>query len=477
MGYQESKSKDYGINNCADCLEKQREIDRLKEEVQQLRLKVCANQRKSKAGFFGSSTPSSQVPLKANALADKQAKKGGGRLGHPGVGRQIFSPAEADEIRVAAVSRAVCQTCNCALSRQSSNRRAVYELQPEQIRKIYYEIERRICPQCRKIISGKVENAFAGMSLSNELIVEVAEQHYVLGRTLGQIAERFELSYATLAEALKQIGRKLEPCLEKLKLDYRQAEVRHADETSWRTDGAGGYSWYFGSEKVSLHLFRQTRSASVVKEVLGSEQLKGVLVVDRYGGYNRAPTQLQYCYAHLLREMKDLEIEFEANEEIKNYTQLMKLHLTDAMQLRKRQLSESEYLAQAQSIRLKIEEISNRQARHPAIRKWQDFFIEKADRIYQWCQSSEIPAENNYAEREIRKVVIARKMSYGSQSEEGAKTREIWASVLQSLKKREPNARDKLVKALNKLSQNKELDITEELFDSPDHLTWLKITP
>jgi transposase len=88
-------------------------------------------------------------------------------------------------------------------------------------------------------------------------------------------------------------------------------------------------------------------------------------------------------------------------------------------------------------------------------------------RLYQWCESELIPAENNYAEREIRKVVIARKMSYGSQSQDGAKTREIWTSVLQSLKKRAENPRDKLVEALNKLSQNENLDITEELFGSP----------
>lgn len=87
--------------------------------------------------------------------------------------------------------------------------------------------------------------------------------------------------------------------------------------------------------------------------------------------------------------------------------------------------------------------------------------------MFGWSKTGEIRAENNYAEREIRKVVIARKMSFGSQSEEGAKTREIWTSILQTLKKREENPRDKLVKALNKLSRNKDLDIAEELFGSP----------
>src|SRR5262249_20110440 len=146
-----------------------------------------------------------------------------------------------------------------------------------------------------------------------------------------------------------------------------------------------------------------------------------------------------------------------------NYVAQMKLHLTDAMQLRQRGFDEEEYLREAEKIKACILALSDRPAVHSAVRRWQDFFVEKAERLYQWCESAQIPAENNYAEREIRKVVIARKMSYGSQSEEGAKTREIWSSVLQTLKKREDNPRNQLVKALSQLSQDEKFDIAEEL--------------
>lgn len=464
MSYQEPKSKDYGVNLCDGCLNKQREIDRLKEENQQLKQKLNQNQRKSKEGFFGSSTSSALIPVKANSLAENQAKKGGASTGRKSVGRQIFSADEADPVVVVEVEVANCETCRCKLQRISANQRGIYDIDRESVLRVDYTIERKVCPGCRKTVSGEVENALPRMSLSNSLVVEVAEQHYVLGRTLGQIAERLVINYSTLADSLKRIGKMLEPSLEKLKKDYRHSEVRHADETAWRTDGANGYSWYFGSQQVSLHLFRETRSASVVREVFGTEAAGGVLVVDRYGGYNRVPCRIQYCYAHLLREMQDLEREFEANTEVVGYANRMKLHLTDAMQLRKRGLKEKEYRAEADKIKMGILELSNRQAGHPAVRRWQDFFVEKQERLYQWCESATIPAENNYAEREIRKVVIARKMSYGSQSKEGAKTREIWTSVLQSLKKREQNPRDKLVDTLNKLSREENLDVAEELF-------------
>ena len=66
------------------------------------------------------------------------------------------------------------------------------------------------------------------MSLSNELITEVAEQPYVLGRTLGQIAERFALPFSTLADGLQRIGKKLEPAIESLKSAYRKSKGRQA---------------------------------------------------------------------------------------------------------------------------------------------------------------------------------------------------------------------------------------------------------
>ena len=229
MSYQELKSKDYGINSCEGCLAKQQIIDRQFEEIKRLKQKLQVNQRKSANGFFGLSTPSSQIPVKANSLAENQAKKGGAQIGHVGVGRQIFSQTAADETRIAEVLVETCETCECRLNRLSSNERSIYELEREQVRKIYYELERKICPQCRTIVSGRVRNALARVALSNESVVEVAEQHYVLGRTLGQIAERFSINYSTLADSLKRIGKLLEPSLERLKTEYRQSSVRHAD--------------------------------------------------------------------------------------------------------------------------------------------------------------------------------------------------------------------------------------------------------
>ena len=68
MRYKQATGKDYGVNACAGCLAKQRVIDRQGEEIIQLKQKLRLRERKVTEGFFGSSTPSSQIPVKANAL-------------------------------------------------------------------------------------------------------------------------------------------------------------------------------------------------------------------------------------------------------------------------------------------------------------------------------------------------------------------------------------------------------------------------
>ena len=84
------------INDCPLCLEKQREIDRLKEENGLLRQRLSYRQRKDKEGFFGSSTPSSQQPLKANTEEVKKPR--GAKIGHKGFGRKGFSVSQADRV-------------------------------------------------------------------------------------------------------------------------------------------------------------------------------------------------------------------------------------------------------------------------------------------------------------------------------------------------------------------------------------------
>jgi hypothetical protein len=91
---------------------------------------------------------------------------------------------------------------------------------------------------------------------------------------------------------MHRLGELLKDIPDRLVEEYKKAEVKHANETSWRTDGQNGYAWLFTTDHTAVYRFRKTRSAKVAHEVLGQKKLPGYLVVDRYGGYNKSPCKI-----------------------------------------------------------------------------------------------------------------------------------------------------------------------------------------
>jgi hypothetical protein len=240
--------------------------------------------------------------------------------------------------------------------------------------------------------------------------------------------------------------------------------VRHADETTWREDGYNGYAWLFAASDVSIFRFRVTRSGEVPKEVFGTGRLPGALVVDRYAAYNKVPCGIQYCYAHLLRDVEDLLKQFPESDEAACFVDSLAPQLAQAMHLHTLKLSDTEYTRQARLIRDEIIRIVESDANHPGVQSIQNVFRENAGRLYLWVEDRRIPAHNNQAERELRPLVIARKLSFGSQSPRGRHTREVLMSVLHTLRKRSRDPAHALQTALNQLARNPDENIAELLF-------------
>lgn len=432
-------------------MKKQQEIDHLREENARLKARLRYQERTAKEGFFGSSTPSSKVPVKPSAPADSAPKFGGAKPGHAGHGRRTIPPEQADRVeRIAAPER--CPQCGRLLETKGTQSRTVIDVQPLRRQTVCYHLEQKYCCHCRKLVRASAPGVLPRALLSNRLLAHVAVQHYVYGVTLGQMENQLAVGYGTLMGALHLLARLLEPACERLVQDYRQALVRHADETGWRTDGHNGYAWLFCTEAISIFRFRQSRSGQVALQVFGAQRLRGVLVVDRYHGYNRAPCALQYCYAHLLRDVQDLEKEFPEHTEIRNFVSAFAPLLARAMQLRSLKLTLEEFGVQANQTQREIEALVQAPAQHPGIQKIQNIFREQKQRLFHWVKSPKIPADNNRAERELRPLVIARKISFGSQSQAGARTRETLMTVLHTLRKRHANVTEAFEQALSRLS-------------------------
>lgn len=446
---------------CKTCFEMRNKIQELQVEITRLRLALATAEGTGKKTPAGEHTPSSRMGYKANSKAESMLKRGGAKIGHKGSGRKSFSAESVDKIvELEMVEK--CDSCSADLKLKDVRERSLIEASPMIARVVVYKCPRGKCPKCKKVFPAAVP-ALPKNLYGNSLISQAAVLHYVHGVTMGKVLDVFgpNVNAGALVDCFHRLGKIAEMAKPQLISEYRKSTARHADETGWRTDGHSGYAWLFCTSMISIFDFRDTRSARVAKEILGDEKLKGVLTVDRYGGYNQLPVKLQYCYAHLLREVEKLEKEFPDIKEIEHFVSAFSVLLARAMKIRSADIDDVQYYKEANEIKDSMASILATDWKHLGIIRIQDIFHTKKHRLYHWVDDREVHADNNRAERELRPTVIARKVSFGSQSEAGAKTRSSIMTLLYTVKKRlkDKSIEEWLADSLNKISQNPKINI------------------
>lgn len=451
---------------CKGCFEKQCKIDELTEEVKRLKAKLNYLERKGQEGYFGSSTPSSQVPLKNNSLKENQDKRGGAKPGHRGHGRRTFDGSGADRmVRVESEVGDRCPRCGGLLEDKGIENRCVIDIPPLKTERILYQLPKRYCPRCQRSYQPPAPGVLPRSLYGNQLVATIATMHYLHGIPMGRLIEQIDIGLGPLIKIFHRLAKIFSPIPDRLIEPYRQSPVKHADETGWRNDGQSGYVWLFATAEISLFLFRKTRSSSVPREVFGDKPLPGTLVVDRYNAYNKAPCALQYCYSHLLREVEEIGKEFPESDEVKTFVGVLAPLLATAMHLRSLPITDAEFYEQATKVKSQIIEVVHAPAQHLAIRHIQEIFHDHADRMYRWAEDRRVPADNNLAERDLRPTVIARKVSFGSQSDAGAQTRGILMTTLHTLKKQtKTDAASAFKTTLDQLAKDPSLDLYNLLF-------------
>jgi hypothetical protein len=111
------------------------------------------------------------------------------------------------------------------------------------------------------------------------------------------------------------------------------------------------------------------------------------------------PCLIQYCYAHLLREVEDLGKEFPETVEVSRFVAGFAPLLAEAMQLRAQELSAAQFGQRALELKVEIKSLVYAPAQHPGIQRIQNIFRQQKARLYHWAKNPAIPADNNRAER------------------------------------------------------------------------------
>ena len=166
------------LTYCPACLDKQRQIADLQEEVRLLKDRLRHQERTVAEGPFGSSTPSSKIPLKPSSLAERQARRGGGRVGHNGHGRRKVAAEQSDRVEDLPVPDR-CPDCGGVLDGKGIRQRTVLDCQPIRVERIVYRVHRANCPHCHRTVQPAPPGVLPKCQYGNGLLAHVAVQHYL----------------------------------------------------------------------------------------------------------------------------------------------------------------------------------------------------------------------------------------------------------------------------------------------------------
>ena len=246
-----------------------------------------------------------------------------------------------------------------------------------------------------------------------------------------------EVSVGELVELLHRIKKYSQPVLDGLKAEIRASPAIQADETGWREDGINGYIWSVSTPTVRYYEYHHSRAGAVVKHLIGGDY-QGVLGSDFYAGYNIHQGLHQRCWVHFLRDIHDLKKLYPQDELLLTWAEEVKAVYEQAVAwvqqpldpaLSPRQLDRLR-VAQQHAFEQHLWKLCQPYAytlapQHILCERVEQFLPE----LFVFVAVPGVPAHNNLAERSVRPLVIARKISGGTRSPKGSETRMGLASL------------------------------------------------
>ena len=308
-------------------------------------------------------------------------------------------------------------------------------------------IERGWCTKCGQYSSTKdlrgqiVTIGPVVRSLIVYLIVQ-ADQTYSQARELLWQLYRFAVTDGEIATILANRRETYLPVYESLKTNVRAGPV-HMDETSCpiQSEQGAGYAHVMTSAVNDDTVFKLAdgRGKGHSQDLVGDDY-RNVGITDRLGNYKRlfAPGNHQICWAHLQRTARDLTrlecLSKPKQQHVTVFYQALAAIYADIRTYQKQPFDEGVRRTQAKQLLAQITELCQPHTLDP--KKLADLkagILEYQDCLFVCLAVDGIPADNNKAERALRKLVIKRKKSFGVRTQKGARTMEVLLSVCHSL--------------------------------------------
>ena len=392
--------------------------------------------------------PSSDPPESQRPSRPWGKRRRGGQPGHPGHTRTLIPVEEVDEVVVLKPDQ--CSGCQAPLLGDDAApfRHQVIEIPPIQPVVTEYQWHQLVCPDCGETTRAPWPEGVPSGTYGPRVHATVAlctGAYRLSKRTTRQVLDDLfgvPMSVGTISQSEKATTAVLAEPVEEARTYVQEQSVAHLDETSWRQGGKRAWLWVAVTSWVTVFLVRLSRSGQVARELLG-EGFCGILVTDRYSAYNWYPVRWrQLCWSHLLRDFEAIRGRGGTSEEIGDAL-LAQAHQMFEWWHRVREgtLARSTFRSYMSPLRREVERLleAGSQCGVAKTEGTCHEILKRREALWTFVQVEGVEPTNNTAERSIRPGVQWRKVSFGTQSEDGSRFVESMMTVVATLKQQKRN--------------------------------------
>jgi len=355
--------------------------------------------------------------------------KPGQKIGHEGVTRPHSKPARQVE-----VTADRCPDCASELGDPTRIESRIIEEIPEPQPAIIteYKIAHYRCPRCQREIvandaSCPIEGRFGNNIIAQTTLLKYEDRlpHRKIQDALGRMY-RLAISPATIFDLTRRAADAVQSQYNMILDRIRNAPIVYVDETSIDVQGELHWIWIFTTPAEIFVVIRKSRGMKVLVEVL-TRKFSGIIVCDGWKPYPNFTNRIQRCWAHLLRESKDLAEKIE--EAIPLHNALTKLYheLNDKLEGDPTPEVRGELW---QESRVTLQQLLMMEYANDRVRKLIGKINNGFDYWFTFIIHPDVEPTNNRAERALREHVIMRKIIGTLRNDKGTSIHERIMTVL-----------------------------------------------
>jgi transposase len=419
----------------------------LRAENQRLRDRVAELEEQLGQNSSNSSKPPSTdkpgIRPSRTRSSKKKRRRRGGQPGHRGSHRSLLPPEQVDH--VVDYYPPQCENCWENLPRvpdADPQRYQVTELPPVKPETTEHRVHAVTCGcgyTTRAAVPEQVRASSFGPRLSSILAMLTGVFHLSRRQAVAAVADFFgvDISLGAVSAVEDRVSEAIAPAVDEAWDKAREAEVKHTDGTSWRQAGQILQLWTIATTAVTVFKVLADGATDALKALLG--RIKGVLVSDRAAALTFwAMRRRQICWAHLLRKFVSFSERAgpagSFGRVLLEYTGI----LFDYYRAYKGgQLSRRVFQQRMAPLRLQVEAVLERaaKAKLKGVSGSCENILAHRAALWTFVDNGQVEPTNNHAERELRRFVLWRKSSFGTQSERGNRFAERIMTVVHTARK------------------------------------------